>query len=97
MMRMGMSSRNRFLDADARAQAQALPGAMRAAIEAMAGGTSPVAALAAARARLTTAGFALDYLALVEPETLREVAAPPGRLIVAARLGGVRLLDNMAA
>jgi pantoate--beta-alanine ligase len=94
---LAMSSRNRFLDPAARAQAQALPGAMQAAITAMARGTPAAAALAAARAGLTAAGFALDYLALVEPETLREIAAPPGRLIAAARLGGVRLLDNMPA
>ena len=94
---LAMSSRNRYLDPEARARAAALPGAMRAAIEAMARGTSPAAALATARAGLAAAGFALDYLALVEPESLREVEAPPGRLIAAARLGGVRLLDNMAA
>ena len=94
---LAMSSRNRFLDPAARSQARALPGAMQAAITAMARGTPAATALAAARAGLTAAGFALDYLALVEPETLREVAAPPGRLIAAARLGGVRLLDNMPA
>ncbi|MBL6455865.1 pantoate--beta-alanine ligase [Belnapia sp. T6] len=94
---LAMSSRNRYLDPEARARAAALPGAMLAAIEAMARGTSPAAALATARAGLTAAGFALDYLALVEPESLREVGAPPGRLIAAARLGGVRLLDNMPA
>jgi pantoate--beta-alanine ligase len=70
---------------------------MQAAIAAMAKGTAPAAALAAARAGLAAAGFTLDYLALVEPMTLRECAAPPGRLIAAARLGGVRLLDNMPA
>ncbi len=94
---LAMSSRNRYLEPEARARAAALPEAMRAAIDAMARGTSPAAALATARAGLTDAGFALDYLALVEPESLREVAAPPGRLIGAARLGVVRLLDNMAA
>jgi pantoate--beta-alanine ligase len=94
---LALSSRNRFLAPEERARAVALPGAMRAAIEAMARGTSPAAALATARAGLAAAGFALDYLALVEPESLREVPAPPGRLIAAARLGGVRLLDTMAA
>ncbi len=94
---LALSSRNRFLAPEERARAVALPGAMRAAIEAMARGTSPAAALATARAGLAAAGFALDYLALVEPESLREVSAPPGRLIAAARLGGVRLLDTMAA
>ncbi|MBL6080144.1 pantoate--beta-alanine ligase [Belnapia sp. T18] len=94
---LAMSSRNRYLDPEARSRAAALPGAMRAAIEAMARGTSPAAALATARAGLAAAGLALDYLALVEPESLCEVEAPPGRLIAAARLGAVRLLDNMPA
>ena len=54
-----------------------------------------------ARRALEGAGFTVEYLALVEPDSLREVrdvaAAPaPGpRLIVAARLGTVRLLDNV--
>ncbi|MDN3567043.1 pantoate--beta-alanine ligase [Paeniroseomonas aquatica] len=94
---LAMSSRNRFLSPAERAQAAALPGAMQAAIAAMARGATPAAALAEARAGLAAAGFALDYLALVEPETLRACAAPPARLIAAARLGGVRLLDNMPA
>jgi pantoate--beta-alanine ligase len=53
--------------------------------------------LAEAAAALACQGFAVDYLALVEPATLRPAAAEArsGRLIVAARLGTVRLLDNM--
>ncbi len=59
-------------------------------------------ALLRARQALTRSGFAVDYLALVEADSLREVravAAAPAhglRLIVAARLGTVRLLDNLA-
>jgi len=45
--------------------------------------------------RLGAAGFEPDYLALVEPDTLRPWHAGPGRLLAAARLGEVRLLDNM--
>jgi pantoate--beta-alanine ligase len=56
-------------------------------------------ALRNARDTLTEAGFAVDYLALVAGQTLRELHLPlPGsRLIAAARLGDVRLLDNIAA
>jgi pantoate--beta-alanine ligase len=93
---LAMSSRNRFLSADMRAIAPALPQSMQATIKAIQAGTKPADAIASSVASLTSSGFQVDYLALVEPETLREVAAPPGRLIAAARLGTVRLLDNMA-
>lgn len=48
---------------------------------------------------LTSAGFAVDYVALVDPETMRELSIPTpnSRIIAAARLGGVRLLDNLQA
>lgn len=94
---LALSSRNRFLSAEERARAPALYAALREAAAAMAAGTPPAAATAAARAALTRQGFAVDYLALVEPETLRPAEALPGRLIAAARLGSVRLLDNIAA
>ena len=70
---------------------------MQEAARSLASGRPAAAALGDARAGLTGAGFVVDYLALVEPETLRETDTLPGRLIVAARLGSVRLLDNIAA
>ncbi len=86
---LAMSSRNRFLTPAERALAPML----YAEMQRVAAGAS----LAEATARLNAAGFAVDYLALVEPETLRESTARPARLIAAAKLGNVRLLDNMAA
>jgi pantoate--beta-alanine ligase len=55
--------------------------------------------LATAREQLTDTGFAVDYFALVDGRTLEEIprTAPGARLIAAARLGSVRLLDNIAA
>jgi pantoate--beta-alanine ligase len=93
---LAMSSRNRFLSPAERALAPRLAQEMQQAAAAMLGGTAVAGALAAARAALAAAGFAVDYLALVEAETLREATSPPGRLIAAAKLGGVRLLDNIA-
>ncbi|MDB5590443.1 pantoate--beta-alanine ligase [Enterovirga sp.] len=57
-------------------------------------------ALAAGRRALAEGGFGpLDYLALVEPETLRPLPALPAgrsaRLLAAVRVGDVRLLDNV--
>jgi pantoate--beta-alanine ligase len=97
---LAMSSRNRFLSQPERATAPLLHQVMtRAAAEIMAGTTLP-GALEAGLAALRAAGFAPDYLAVVEAETLRPLDAQrrdgPMRLIAAARLGSVRLLDNIA-
>ncbi len=86
---LAMSSRNRFLTPAERALAPLLHAEMQR--------VATGAPLAAAEARLAAAGFAVDYLAVVEPETLRPTTARPARLIAAARLGNVRLLDNIAA
>ncbi len=97
---LAMSSRNRFLSPAERATAPLLHQAMsRAAGEVLRG--VPVAdALASGDTALRGAGFTPDYLALVEAETLRAIDAPrqdgPMRLLAAARLGSVRLLDNIA-
>jgi pantoate--beta-alanine ligase len=94
---LALSSRNRFLSAAERAQAPALHAALRHVAAELAAGVPAGAAIATAKAGLVQQGFAVDYLALVEAETLREVSTLPGRLIAAARLGSVRLLDNIAA
>lgn len=97
---LAMSSRNRFLSPAERATAPLLHQAMsRVAADVLRG--VPVAdTLAAGDASLRAAGFTPDYLALVEAETLRAIDAPrrdgPMRLLAAARLGSVRLLDNIA-
>ncbi|HLY90242.1 MAG TPA: pantoate--beta-alanine ligase [Acetobacteraceae bacterium] len=52
-----------------------------------------------AQTRLNDAGFEVDYLALVDGPSLRAISVrqPGARLIAAARLGSVRLIDNIAA
>ncbi|WP_198370955.1 pantoate--beta-alanine ligase [Roseomonas rosulenta] len=96
---LAMSSRNRFLTEDQRRRAPLLHRAMTDAAAAIAGGAPVAATLAAAEAKLHDGGFAPDYLALVEAETLRGLdvrrADGPMRIIAAARLGAVRLLDNI--
>lgn len=96
---LAMSSRNRFLTAADRATAPLLPRVMAEAAAAIAAGAPAEPVLADGTARLRAAGFAPDYLALVEAETLRPLAARraegPMRLLAAARLGTVRLLDNI--
>jgi pantoate--beta-alanine ligase len=95
---LAMSSRNRRLSPAERRGAARLPALLRDCAAALAGGQPVAAAMAEGEAALRDAGFAPDYLALVEPATLRPWpagAAGEARLLVAARLGEVRLLDNL--
>jgi len=97
---LAMSSRNRYLPPDQRAAAAALPRVMRAAIAAITAGGEASDALARLEHDLVGAGFAsLDYAVLADAETLAPLAGlgeRPARLLVAARIGTTRLIDNMA-
>jgi len=97
---LAMSSRNAYLSADERAQAASLPRAMRDAISAIESGEAVTPALARLKAALTGSGFAsVDYAELRDADSLTPLdvlGARPGRLLVAARIGKARLIDNMA-
>jgi pantoate--beta-alanine ligase len=97
---LAMSSRNRFLSPEHRATAPVLLRVMTQAAAAISAGGTVTAALGEGLETLRDHGFAPDYLALVEAETLKPLDARrpdgPMRLIAAARLGTVRLLDNIA-
>ncbi|AIT07799.1 pantoate--beta-alanine ligase [Sphingomonas taxi] len=95
---LALSSRNIYLDDEQRAKAVALPRALGVAARAVGRGDDVETALAEARATLTAAGFAIDYVALADAETLAESPAAdrPRRLLAAARMGATRLIDNVA-
>jgi pantoate--beta-alanine ligase len=95
---LALSSRNRFLSAEHRAKAPALIWALRRTAERLAGGGAAAGPLAESRAALAADGFAVDYFALVDGATMTPIArgGPGARLIAAAKLGGVRLIDNIA-
>lgn len=98
---LALSSRNARLSPAARTQAAALPRALQGAIAALQAGETPDRALAQARAALLAAGFdSVDYLAFRDAATLGPAGtgtgAGPLRLLAAATLDGVRLIDNMA-
>lgn len=95
---LAMSSRNRFLSPEERAKAPALLRALRATAEQLASGSAAAGPLTEARMALAADGFSVDYFALVDGTTLHPItqAAPDARLIAAAKLGLVRLLDNIA-
>ena len=93
---LAMSSRNRFLSPANRARAPVLHQTLQAVAATLRAGQPARAALDAGRAALAAAGFSVDYLALVDGATLQPVErAGDARLIATARLGGVRLLDNI--
>jgi len=98
---LALSSRNQYLSPAARAQAAALPQAMREAIAALAAGSAVSPTLAALEAHLLQAGYdSVDYATLADAQslvTLDQLGDAPARLLVAARIGGTRLIDNMAA
>jgi len=96
---LAMSSRNRYLSPEQRAAAGALPDGMKRAIAAIEGGQPVAPALAELEAALVAAGFAsVDYATLAGAGSLEELNArptAPARLLVAARIGTTRLIDNM--
>lgn len=92
---LAMSSRNRYLSPEEREQASALSSALLAGMYAAGGG--PAAVLDAARAVLDEVpAIRTDYLELRGPWLEPAPTVGPARLLVAARLGRTRLLDNIA-
>jgi pantoate--beta-alanine ligase len=95
---VALSSRNVLLSADERVQATALHRALRMVVAVVAAGErDPEAAAAAGRAELTAVGVQPEYLALVSPDTMEPVGVIEGDVLaaVAARVGSVRLIDNV--
>jgi len=95
---LALSSRNAYLAEDERARAVALPRALGVAARDIGKGGDVEAALTTARASLAAAGFELEYVTLVDAETLAEGGDPARsrRLLAAARMGSTRLIDNVA-
>ena len=96
---LALSSRNRFLTEQARHLAPRLYKTLRACADELASGAQADPVLAKARANLTSSGFRVDYLALVDGGSMRplQAAQAGARLVAAAHLGSVRLIDNIAA
>ncbi|GAA5144751.1 pantoate--beta-alanine ligase [Nocardioides marinquilinus] len=94
---LALSSRNRYLDDEQRRVAAVLSRALHAGQDAAR--TGPEAARAAAGAELADVpGAEVDYLELRDPDLapLAPDATGPARLLVAARVGTTRLIDNTA-
>jgi pantoate--beta-alanine ligase len=92
---LAMSSRNRYLDIEARREALSLSLALFAARDAAHRG--PQAALDTARAELRKTHLVdLDYLEITAPDLGPAPVTGPARMLVAARVGSTRLIDNIA-
>jgi pantoate--beta-alanine ligase len=96
---LAMSSRNLLLSDRARVKAPALNEAMEAMAEGLRAGGNATELGAAARERILKAGFnEVEYLDLRANDDLSLLETPdrPARLLAAAWLAGVRLIDNIA-
>ena len=90
---LALSSRNRFLDAGQRATAGALSAALRAVPRPARGAPTPCWRRPA-RCWPRSPALLLDYLELTDPDLGPAPVAGSARLLVAARAGTTRLIDN---
>jgi pantoate--beta-alanine ligase len=96
---LALSSRNRHLLLSERLTAPALYRVLQESASAIAAGGPVAAVLEKGRKAIADAGFRLDYLEARHADTLAPLTASghePIRLLVAARLGNTRLIDNVA-
>ncbi|WP_213772687.1 pantoate--beta-alanine ligase [Bradyrhizobium sp. dw_78] len=97
---LAMSSRNVYLSPEERQTAPALYRAMKESVRRLRAGDDVNAAMAGGAEMIVAAGFTLDYFELRHAETLAPIDSVkdgPMRILVAARLGKTRLIDNIAA
>jgi pantoate--beta-alanine ligase len=94
-----MSSRNVYLSAEERRTAAVLFQTLKETARRLRAGDDVQAAQASGAETITAAGFAVDYFEARHAETLAKVASikdGPLRILVAARIGNTRLIDNIA-
>lgn len=92
---LALSSRNRYLSSSERTAALTLSQALHHGVHA--GGDGAASVLAAAEAVLNASpGVDVDYLELRGPDLAAPTDSGDARLLVAARVGTTRLIDNVA-
>src|SRR6202035_5228954 len=95
---LAMSSRNVYLSPEQRRVAPELYRAMKHSAQALRAGDDIKAAMAGGTELIVGAGFALDYFEVRHAETLAPIASVkdgPMRILVAAKIGKTRLIDNI--
>ena len=96
---LAMSSRNVYLAPEERRAAPVLYRAMKESAKRLREGLDVKAAMAGGAELITNAGFVLDYFEVRHAETLTPIDSAndgPMRILVAARIGKTRLIDNIA-
>ena len=96
---LAMSSRNVYLSPEERLIAPTLYRTMKESASRLRAGDNIEAAMAGGAELITNAGFVLDYYEPRHADTLAPIASAkdgPVRILVAARLGKTRLIDNIA-
>jgi pantoate--beta-alanine ligase len=96
---LALSSRNTYLDTKERAVAPTLYRVLSACAARIAAGEPIAKVVSEGAIEIEAAGFAVDYLEARHAESLARaetLADGPLRLLVAARLGKTRLIDNIA-
>jgi len=96
---LAMSSRNRYLDPEARSKAPAMYAGLAAARTRIgAGERDPVPLAAMMTGTMRAAGFDVEYASVVDGATLGPVERIEGTVLLACagRIGGTRLIDNVA-
>ena len=96
---LAMSSRNVYLSAEERRAAPVLFQTLKETARRLRAGDDVQAAQASGAETITAAGFAVDYFEARHAETLAKVTSikdGPLRVLVAARIGSTRLIDNIA-
>ncbi len=88
------SSRNRYLSSEERVIATTIPHALETVAASLADGVE-VAVAAGREVVAATAGIALDYLEVTDPELGPAPVAGPARVLIAVRIGSTRLIDNI--
>jgi pantoate--beta-alanine ligase len=96
---LALSSRNRYLTPDAKVQASELNQVLQNTLRQVMAGTSQDAAEAKTTADLEERGWAVDYIAVRDAVTFQAITPETTEVAVlgAARLHGVRLIDNITA
>jgi pantoate--beta-alanine ligase len=95
---LAMSSRNVYLSPEQRRAAPELYRAMKESARRLRAGEDIDAAIARGAEMIRNVGFALDYLEVRHAETLAPIASikdGPMRMLVAAKIGTTRLIDNI--
>jgi pantoate--beta-alanine ligase len=96
---LAMSSRNVYLSREERCKAPALYSAMKESARRLRAGDDFKAAMAGGAELMANAGFILDYFEARHADTLAPIASAkegPVRILVAAKIGKTRLIDNIA-